>query len=265
MMTRMLLTPFEPTRRTELRTPSMWSATRSVGWSEACGGPFGTEMTSPPIELDEAQAVVREHVAAIEHERRLPDAVVEALHRSGLHRLAIPAELGGLEAPVRTTVAAVVVIAATDGSTGWCAAIGAGSNVFAGYLPRDAARAVLPPIQTRATPRCSSYGHGRCRRPVRPPLGPLAVHQQLPAQRLGLGLGALVRPEGGPPEPAPRVVFVPLPDLEVENTWFVAGLRGTGSHHVAATTLPSTSSDPATSAIPPGPPAPSGDCRSTPC
>ena len=190
-------------------------------------------MTSPPIELDEVQAVVREHVAAIEHERRLPDAVVEALHRSGLHRLAIPAELGGLEAPVRTTVAAVAAIAATDGSTGWCAAIGAGSNVFAGYLPRDAAREVFAdPDQGNATmfaPTGTVDAAGRYGRlSGRWPFTSNCLHSAW------AGLGALVRPDGGPPEPAPRVVFVPLPDLEVENTWFVAGLRGTGSHHVAA-------------------------------
>ena len=190
-------------------------------------------MTSPPIELDEVQAVVREHVAAIEQDRRLPDAVVEALHRSGLHRLAIPAELGGLEAPVGTTVAAIAAIAATDGSTGWCAAIGAGSNVFAGYLPRDAARGCSP-IPTRATPRCS-----RPRARSTPPAGTAASRAagRSPATACtapGPGSGRSSAPTAVQPEPAPRVVFVPLPDLEVENTWFVAGLRGTGSHHVAA-------------------------------
>ena len=179
----------------------MWGATRERGLqSRHAVVRSATGMTSPPIELDEVQAVVREHVAAIEHERRLPDAVVEALHRSGLHRLAIPAELGGLEAPVRTTVAAVAAIAATDGSTGWCAAIGAGSNVFAGYLPRDRRTAVLPPIQTRAAPRCSSRrarldAAGRYRAASRAAGRSPATACTAP----GPGSGARIAPSGGTP------------------------------------------------------------------
>ena len=34
-------------------------------------------------------------------------------------------------------------IAAVDGSTGWCAAIGAGTNIFAGYMTEAGARAVF--------------------------------------------------------------------------------------------------------------------------
>jgi alkylation response protein AidB-like acyl-CoA dehydrogenase len=35
----------------------------------------------------------------------------------------------------------------------------------------------------------------------------------------------------------PRIVFVPLADITIENTWQALGLRGTGSHHVSATGL----------------------------
>src|SRR5260221_165772 len=51
-----------------------------------------------------------------------------------------------------------------------------------------------------------------------------------------------VRTEGGKPTPGPaseggppllRGVFLPARDWEVEDTWHVAGLKGTGSHHVA--------------------------------
>ena len=36
----------------------------------------------------------------------------------------------------------------------------------------------------------------------------------------------------------PRIVFVPVADLTIEDTWDVVGLRGTGSHHVAAAEVP---------------------------
>jgi indole-3-acetate monooxygenase len=43
-------------------------------------------------------------------------------------------------------------IAAVDGSTAWCAVIGSGSNVFAGYIPEAGAREVFAdPDQGSAT------------------------------------------------------------------------------------------------------------------
>ena len=48
------------------------------------------------------------------------------------------------------------------------------------------------------------------------------------------GLGAFV--EGL--DETPRVAFVPVELLEIEDTWDSVGLRGTGSHHVSATNVP---------------------------
>src|SRR5205823_9135427 len=94
------------------------------------------------------------HAAAdeIERSRRLPDAVVAALRDTGINRLLIPAALGGMEAPITDVMDIMERIAAVDGSAGWCAAIGAGSNVFAGYMPRAGAATVFAdPDQGNAT------------------------------------------------------------------------------------------------------------------
>src|SRR6266702_3555710 len=79
----------------------------------------------------------RVHAASgeIERSRRLPDPVVAALRHTGINRLLIPAALGGMEAPITDVMDVMERIAAVDGSAGWCAAIGAGSNLFAGYMP----------------------------------------------------------------------------------------------------------------------------------
>jgi alkylation response protein AidB-like acyl-CoA dehydrogenase len=84
-------------------------------------------------------ATIRTHAEDAEHDRRLPDVVVGALRRTGINRLLLPVELGGMDAPVVDIIDVVEQVAAADGSTAWCAAIGAGSNLFAGYLPRDGA------------------------------------------------------------------------------------------------------------------------------
>src|SRR5512133_2258726 len=51
-------------------------------------------------EVAAALPVVREHAAAAERARRLPDEVVDALRATGINRLLLPEEAGGLDAPV---------------------------------------------------------------------------------------------------------------------------------------------------------------------
>src|SRR5258708_3302774 len=116
--------------------------------------------------LNTVQDVVRAHADDTEDKRRLPDSVVEVLRESGFNRLAIPATLGGREAPVREMVKSVEAVAMVDGSAGWCAAIGAGSNVFAGYLPEAGARHASP--TSSCGPGRRSRGAAEPRRPGDP-------------------------------------------------------------------------------------------------
>jgi len=174
--------------------------------------------------------VVSASVEEIERTRRLPDVVVSALRESGVHRLAVPRELGGMEAPVTVGMDVFEHLAAVDGSTAWCAVIGAGTNLFAGYLPEGAARIVFAdPDQGNATMfaptgRIILDGDG----PVlngRWSFTSNCLHSEW------AGLGAIVDGLDG----TPRVVFVPVDSLAIEDTWHSTGLRGTGSHHVNAT------------------------------
>lgn len=168
----------------------------------------------------------------IERDRRLPDTVVAALRDTGINRLLIPKALGGTEAPMVDVIDIMARIAAADGSTGWCAAIGAGSNVFAGYLHASGARRIFAdPDQGSATmfaPVGRVTGNpGQTVLNGRWPFTSNCLHSGW------AGLSALFQ-EAGALDPVPRVVFVPMSDLVIEDTWDVVGLRGTGSHHVAA-------------------------------
>lgn len=179
--------------------------------------------------------LVRASADEIERSRRLPDAVVAALRETGINRLLIPADLGGFEAQIIDVMDVMERIAAADGSTGWCAAIGAGSNIFAGYLPATGARKVFAdPDQGSATmfaPLGRLAGdHGRIVMSGRWPFTSNCLHSAW------IGLGAMFHNADG--TPVPRVVFVHISDLVIEDTWDVVGLRGTGSHHVAAAEVP---------------------------
>jgi indole-3-acetate monooxygenase len=122
----------------------------------------------PPTPTDVRAAVERvlplasERAGDMERKGRLDDDVVAALRDTGLHRIAVPAALGGLEVPVLDAVDIFERIAAVDASTAWCSVIAAGSNLFAGYLDEAAARWVFAdPDQGNAT----MFGpHGRLTR-----------------------------------------------------------------------------------------------------
>ena len=103
-------------------------------------------------DLGDVLSLVAQMVDDIERNGRLPDALVSALTESGVHRLAVPRELGGIEAPVSDVMDLFESLAAVDGSTAWCSVIGAGSNLFAGYLPEATAREIFAdPDQGNAT------------------------------------------------------------------------------------------------------------------
>jgi indole-3-acetate monooxygenase len=182
--------------------------------------------------LDPVLALVRERADDTERTRRIPDEVLAALRRTGINRLLLPSALGGRQAGVADLMDVVERIAAVDGSTAWCAAIGAGSNVFAGYMPPAGARAVFAdpdqPCATMVAPagRIAERG-GRTVLTGRWPFTSNCLHSTW------IGLGALIE-HADRVDPEPRIVFVPSADLTIEDTWDSVGLRGTGSHHVTA-------------------------------
>ena len=184
--------------------------------------------------VDAALPVVRANAEAAERSRRLPDAVTDALRATGINRLFVPTELGGLEASVLDLIEVTESIAAVDGSTAWCAVIGAGSNLFAGYLPRAGAAVVFAdPDQPSAT-MFAPEGRlvpvdGGFRLSGRWPFTSNCLHSEW----IGLGAAPADGNGSGPPPPV-RVVFVRAADLEIEDTWRSTGLRATGSHHVVA-------------------------------
>ena len=73
----------------------------------------------------------------IDRERRLPDALVDAMREAGLFGLWLPKALGGAELGLVDFVRVIEKFAEADGSIGWCATIGAGYGRLAGSLRED--------------------------------------------------------------------------------------------------------------------------------
>jgi alkylation response protein AidB-like acyl-CoA dehydrogenase len=185
-----------------------------------------TTTIAPEIELTaNILALVAERAVAADEAGQLDPEVVGALAATGINRLLMPAELGGLAVSPRRTVELVEQLAAADGSTAWAAAIGLGTNHFAGYLPlAGAAEVFADPDQSNAAVFAPMAEVTEARD------GTLRLTGRWPftsncEQAAWIGLAA--RFSG---EPAPRLVFVPRAEVTIHQTWDVAGLRATASN-----------------------------------
>jgi alkylation response protein AidB-like acyl-CoA dehydrogenase len=189
-----------------------------------------------PDRIHELLPRIRERREEIEGARRLPGDIVEELGRAGVFSLGIPKALGGEEADGLDLFRAIEAISAADGSTGWCAMLGIGSGIVAGYMRDEGAREVFT---NRAVPKAL----------VAEPAG-AAVRSNGGVTvsgrwRFASGVthsdwivaGCVVM-ENGQPRMTPHGpevvhVFMPTSDVQIHDTWHVSGLCGTGSNDVS--------------------------------
>jgi alkylation response protein AidB-like acyl-CoA dehydrogenase len=176
-------------------------------------------------------------VSSAEGERlgHLPDALVRLLSERGFFDLSRPAEYGGMNLDLATAFRAVEEVSVADGSAGWCVLIGGGVGPVR-YLAAEAAREIYQPGVPLA-------GVGSPTGRFTPVDGGYRVTGRW-AYASGshyagwIALGGLVF-DGGTPRmangmPEYRVAYVPPSDVQILDTWHVAGLRATGSNDVVA-------------------------------
>ncbi len=119
----------------------------------------GTAVLTRHVEIGSVIDLVRARADDSERAGRIHDEVVAALRDTGINRLLIPAALGGFEASPRECVEIIEQIAAADGSTAWAAAIGLGSNLFAGYVDQSAAAEIFADVDASNAAMFAPLGH----------------------------------------------------------------------------------------------------------
>lgn len=180
--------------------------------------------------------VARVHAAESERLRTLAPELVAALRQSGLLGLAVPRELGGGEQGPSSQVQVFEAAARIDTALGWSFMISALLAAVAGaYLPAEGAHEVF----AHGIPTCA--GMIMPSGVLRPVAGGFRV-----SGRWAFGSGihhadwvlssGIVAAGEGPSAPANapplmRTFIVPTHQVCIEDTWHVAGLRGTGSDH----------------------------------
>lgn len=179
-----------------------------------------------PVEIAVALApVAAERAVEIEELRRLPPDIAQQLVEAGLFRFCIPHELGGVEGHPAELVRMIEALSRGDAAVGWCLMIGATTAVGAAYLPADEARTIYGPADAVTggvyAPRGKAVAvDGGYRVTGRWQWGSGCQHSTW------LMLGAIV--DGAPP--VVRQFYFPAAEVTIHDTWFAAGLRGTGSN-----------------------------------
>jgi alkylation response protein AidB-like acyl-CoA dehydrogenase len=182
---------------------------------------------------------IRELAPVAEEQRRLPAELAQAFGRIGLWRACAPMSVGGLEVPLHEQMAAFEQLARADGAAGWCAMIGATGSITYASLQESIARELIAAEPLACTsgvfaPLGRAVEDGDAYRVSgRWPFGSGVEH----SARMSLGVvlwdeqGPKLRDSGAPEV---RWALLERGEFEIVDTWTVSGLRGTGSHDVAA-------------------------------
>ncbi|MEV0445933.1 acyl-CoA dehydrogenase family protein [Streptomyces spectabilis] len=174
-----------------------------------------------------------EHAPRIEAERRITDEVIDALTDAGLFKLTVPRRFGGYETDMRTLVDVSAELAEGDGSTSWVVAVVNTCNWLAALFPLQAQEEVFDAgTDARVTgvfgPTATSRRvDGGWRVSGRWYYNSGAWHSTWAV----LGL-PLTDEDGEVVDQA--MALVPRTDVEIQDVWHVAGMRGTGSNCLIA-------------------------------
>jgi 3-hydroxy-9,10-secoandrosta-1,3,5(10)-triene-9,17-dione monooxygenase len=183
-----------------------------------------------------AEALVptlRARARSAEALRRVPDETIAELHASGLFRMLQPRRVGGSELPFRALVELGAIVSQGCGSTGWVLTNLASHHWMLAMWPEAAQGEVWGAQPDALIASAFVFPGGRARAVA----GGYALSGRWPFSS-GVDpsqwnlLGAIVRDERDRPLEH-RILLVPASDYRIIDTWYVTGLRGTGSKDVA--------------------------------
>ncbi|KAA0092656.1 oxidoreductase [Mycolicibacterium sp. P1-18] len=177
------------------------------------------------------QPLLRQHAGYGDVHRRQPDEVVEALTEAGLFGLLVPRRFGGQQASLRTLLDVTEALGEVDGSAAWVVSLGAVAGWLVGLASERAREDVFGEdpdarIAGSITPTPAQRVDGGVLVTGRWPYASGAPHATWAA------VGALVTDDAGTPDVL--LCLIPMAEVTVEDTWRTVGMRGTGSHHLAA-------------------------------
>lgn len=169
--------------------------------------------------------VLEERAMRAESARRVPHETIEDLTKAGFFRTATPERFGGNGCDYHESFEVAMELGRGCGSTAWCYSVWASHNWMLGQWPLAAQEEYF--ADGPDTLSSSSFSPaGR--------LEPVDGGYRLSGRwefSSGSDAGAWVL-LGAMGAGGPAMVIVPRSDYQVVDTWFVSGLRGTGSNDI---------------------------------
>ncbi len=176
--------------------------------------------------------IIRRNGPQGERDRRIPEETIQALTENGLFRLGTPRRFGGYGTPVKTMLDVSSAVAEYDGATAWVVTL---INVTTWGAALFGAEAQEEIFGANPDAKVSGVGDSPTTE-ARAVDGGLRVSGKwyynsggLHSDWIVLGM-RLADAEGNPI--GHNLVVVPKSDVRIEDTWHVAGMRGTGSNCV---------------------------------
>jgi alkylation response protein AidB-like acyl-CoA dehydrogenase len=185
---------------------------------------------------------IRSRAADFEAQREIPIDLIEALRSIGIFRMFVARSSGGLELDLPAAIEIIEALSRLDGSMGWATMIGSGASVMVPLLPRETYEQVYrngPDVIIASSTVAAGTAEAMAG------TSDWRVNGRWPfvtgCRHADWIFGLCVVTEEGKPLPGPsgdggppltRAFALPSRDWEIEDTWHVAGLKGTGSHHV---------------------------------
>jgi alkylation response protein AidB-like acyl-CoA dehydrogenase len=182
----------------------------------------------------EIRPLLEKHASQIDSLRRLPDEVVRALRDNGLCRMMVPKRHGGHQTSVRTYVEVMAEIGRGCASAAWVASLVNVCEWLAGLFPDRAQQEVWGAnrdawIAGSLAPNGLAVPvDGGWRVSGKWPWASGSLHAQWVA------CGIHMENERGEMTNL-GLSLMPIADVTVEDTWFMAGMKGTGSNTILAT------------------------------
>ena len=189
----------------------------------------GAEQLSAPQLLQRASGLLpslRERAARAEELRHIPGENVADLLASGLVRIGVPRRFGGLDVPYGLCLDVAAELGRACPSTAWCYGLWAAHAWLVGFWPLQAQEEVYgdgPDVL------CSSSLN-----PGRSTCEPVPGGYRLSGRwEFSSGCDAASWVMLGAPNIGERCwALVPRDDFDIVDTWFVSGLKGSGSKDI---------------------------------
>jgi 3-hydroxy-9,10-secoandrosta-1,3,5(10)-triene-9,17-dione monooxygenase len=174
-------------------------------------------------------SVLKGRAARTEELRRIPDETVSDVLATGLHRIGVPRKFGGLEVSYGLALDVAAELGRGCPSTSWCYGLWAAHAWLVGYWPPQAQQEVFGESPDTLLSSSLNPGKSTCE-PVKGGYR-LSGRWEFSSGCDHAGWVMLGAPNIGERNWA----LVPRGDFKIVDTWYVSGLRGSGSKDVVVT------------------------------